>query len=475
MVKIKSFIDEKSIRVKFWLYFSGMAFFILLLLWLLQIVFINSFYQSMKVKETEKIGKAITHEFGKEKFEDFILMYSFEKSVGIQIYEGDGTLVFPLNPLDYFYQPTLEKGDFEKYFKPLIENNLNDRTYVEPFKGSQSSSILYVSYLGEEAGEKYFLSVSASVNPVDSTVEILKDQLIAVSIISLIVAFILSFFLSNRLAAPLTNMAKIARRLGSGDFDVEFPKDSYTEINDLSKTLNYATGELTKTIEVRKDLIANVSHDFKTPLTVIKSYAEMVRDISGENKILREKHINTILQETDYLTNFVNDLLSLSKIESELEELSLEEFDLLELTQEVMSRFEFLKTDDGYIFPLEVKGDTKIVADRNKIRQVIYNFLSNAINYSKDKKIVEVSIIEIDNRVKFTVTDHGIGIDETNQRNIWDRYYRVRDNYERQVVGTGLGLYICKNILKLHHFDFGVESELNQGSSFYFISSERKE
>ncbi|MCD1146941.1 HAMP domain-containing histidine kinase [Peptoniphilus sp. KCTC 25270] len=468
MIRKRVVLDEKSIRVKFWLYFSGMALFILLLLWLLQIVFINSFYQSMKIRETKNIGETITKEFGNENFEDSILTYSFEKSVGIQIYNDSGSLIFPLNPLDYFYQPIIQIKDFNKYFQPLIEQNLQDITYVEPFKESESSSILYVSYLGEQAGEKYFLAVSANVDPVESTVEILKNQLIIVSAISIILAFILSYFLSSRLAAPLTNMAKTARQLGRGNYDVKFQTGDYTEITDLANTLNYATGELTKTIEVRKDLIANVSHDLKTPLTVIKSYGEMIRDISGDNKELRNQHIQTILEESDYLTSFVNDLLDLSKIESELEDLHLEEFSLEELTKEVMHRFDYLRKEQGYEFPIFVQGKNDIVADKNKIRQVIYNFISNGVNYSKDKKRIEVHIEEKENWIEYSVKDFGIGIAEDKVKQIWDRYYRVRDNYERQVVGTGLGLYICQNILTLHKFDFGVESKINEGSRFYF-------
>ena len=335
-------VDQKSIRVKFWLYFSGMALFILLLLWLLQIVFINSFYKSMKIRDTEKVGRTVTRLFGKEDFEDTLLRYSFEKNLSLQVYNDRGGLVFPLNPLDYIYQPTISGDDFFTYFQPLLKNDKTEETYVADYKNENASTILYVSYLGEEAGQKYFLAVSANVDPVDSTVEILKDQLMIVSIISLMVAFILSLYLSSRLARPLSDMAKTARALGQGNYDVQFKEQDYTEINDLARTLNYATGELTDALEMRKDLIANVSHDFKTPLTVIKSYGEMIRDISGDNKELRDKHVQTIIEEADYLTHFVNDLLDLSRVESGLGQLNLDAVDLKALTEDVLCRFKNL-------------------------------------------------------------------------------------------------------------------------------------
>ena len=458
-------VDQKSIRVKFLMYFSGMALFILILLWLLQIVFINSFYESMKIRDTEKVGRAVTTRFGKEDFEDTLLRYSFEKNLSLQVYNEKGGLVFPLNPLDYMYQPMISGEDFFTYFQPLLKNDKTEETYVNDYKNEESSSILYVSYLGVEAGEKYFLAVSTNVDPVDSTVEILKDQLIIVSTISLVLAFILSLYLSSRLARPLSDMAKTARALGQGNYDVQFKEQDYTEMNDLARTLNYATGELTDALEMRKDLIANVSHDFKTPLTVIKSYGEMIRDISGDNKALREKHVETILEETDYLTHFVNDLLDLSRVESGLGQLNSESVDLKALTKDVLCRFKNLERT-GYTFAIH--GEGTMVCDENKIRQVIYNFITNAVNYSTDKKQIDIYMIEQRGYITYCVRDYGRGMADEDRDKIWERFYRGRDNHERQVVGTGLGLFICKNILDLHGFDYGVKSKLGVGSTFYF-------
>lgn len=465
-------VDQKSIRVKFWLYFSGMALFILLLLWLLQIVFINSFYKSMKIRDTEKVGRTVTRLFGKEDFEDTLLRYSFEKNLSLQVYNDRGGLVFPLNPLDYIYQPTISADDFFTYFQPLLKNDKTEETYVADYKNENASTILYVSYLGEEAGQKYFLAVSANVDPVDSTVEILKDQLMIVSIISLMVAFILSLYLSSRLARPLSDMAKTARALGQGNYDVQFKEQDYTEINDLARTLNYATGELTDALEMRKDLIANVSHDFKTPLTVIKSYGEMIRDISGDNKELRNKHVQTIIEEADYLTHFVNDLLDLSRVESGLGQLNLDAVDLKSLTEDVLCRFKNLERT-GYTFL--VHGEGSVVCDENKMRQVIYNFITNAVNYSTDKKQIDIYMIAQKDRITYCVRDYGRGMADGDQDKIWDRFYRGRDNHERQVVGTGLGLFICKNILDLHGFNYGVKSKLGEGSTFYFKCPKKTE
>ena len=251
--------------------------------------------------------------------------------------------------------------------------------------------------------------------------------------------------------------------------DVVFKKGDYAEIDNLAEALNRATEELTKTVEMRKDLIANVSHDLKTPLTVIKSYGEMIRDISGDDPKKREAHINTIIEEADNLTDFVNDLLDLSKFESGMEMLKLEEYDLKEIAREVVDRFKLSKEKDGYSFIIECEGDTNIVCDKNQISQVIYNWISNAVSYTLDDREIRVKIIGTDEKVELHVVDKGIGIDESQLQTIWNRFFRVRDNHRRSSVGTGLGLYIVKSILELHGFEYGVNSTLGKGSDFYFI------
>ena len=219
---------------------------------------------------------------------------------------------------------------------------------------------------------------------------------------------------------------------------------------------------------MRKDLIANVSHDLKTPLTVIKSYGEMIRDISGDNPELRKEHVNTIIQEADNLTLLVNDLLDLSKVESELSHLQKYPLDLEKLARSVLNRFKMMEQYNGYHFDLEVKGAGVILADESKMRQVLYNFIANAVNYAGLDKQVLIKITETGDQVLCQVIDHGKGIPEDQQKYIWDRYYRVQKNHSRFIVGTGLGLFIVKSILDLHDFNYGVESKVNEGSCFYF-------
>lgn len=470
----KSFkLDKNTMMFKLWKYFSAFGAVILVVLWLLQIVFLNNFYEYMKIREVTKIGNYLRMEYNSSDFEYKILNYSQKKGVNIEVIDQGGHLIYPLNWVEALFKPKIMDEDtFDEFFGEIALGKEKYQVYTVKFPNLENPTLLYAGYLGTDGESSYFIKIKTSLEPVDSTTDILKQMLLMVSVLSLILALNLSYFISKRLSKPLVNMSKTAKKLGHGNYDVSFRKGDYTEIDDLADTLNYATNELTKTIEVRKDLIANVSHDLKTPLTVIKSYGEMIRDISGNNEKMRNEHIETIIRESDHLTDLVNDLLDLSKLESNLESINFIPIDLGILAKNIVERFEIQKERDGYYFNFEIEGNTVVLGDGKKIQQVMYNLINNAINYSKDKKTIDIKICNIDGKVRFDCIDMGVGIKEEDLNNVWERFYRVRDNHTRPTVGTGLGLYIVKSILELHGFTYGVNSKIGEGSDFYFIADE---
>ncbi|MDO5650390.1 MAG: HAMP domain-containing sensor histidine kinase, partial [Gallicola sp.] len=242
------------------------------------------------------------------------------------------------------------------------------------------------------------------------------------------------------------------------------------EIDQLSQTLNYATGELSKMDEMRVSIVANVSHDLKTPLTVIKSYSEMIKDISGENKDLRNKHLDIIISEADRLTDMVNSILDVSKLEMQMDELNKEVISLREHTERIIQRLDVLRTTGNYKFIIEGDSQGLICADPRMMDQVLYNFTSNAISFAGADKTIIFRIEEKGEEIIYSVEDHGRGIANSEKEKIWDRYYTDHHNHVRNLVGTGLGLHIVRVILQKHSFQYGVDSELGKGSKFYFIA-----
>ena len=264
-------------------------------------------------------------------------------------------------------------------------------------------------------------------------------------------------------------MNDTAKKLSKGDYNIVFEKCGYEELDELADTLNKATNSLERTDEIKRELIANVSHDLKTPLTMIKAYSEMIRDLSGDNKEKREEHLKVIIDETDRLTRLVNDMMDLSKIESGIISINKEKINFTEMASSLIDRIKLSNIDTEHTIEYIIPKDLYVLADKTKIEQVLYNLIINAIKHSGEgEKKILIKATATQKRVKVEVIDNGVGISKEDLEHIWDRYYKASDSFTRQVQGSGLGLSIVKNILIKHSSDFGVESELGNGSNFWF-------
>jgi signal transduction histidine kinase len=263
-------------------------------------------------------------------------------------------------------------------------------------------------------------------------------------------------------------MTESARKLAHGDVNVKFDYGGYSEIDDLADTLNFATGELSKMDELRRDLIANVSHDIKTPLTMIKAYAEMIKELSGDHPIKRNEHLDIILSEANHLNRLVNDMLQLSLNQSNKLAIDPTQFYLKKKMSEIIGLFAGF-TDSGQVdIELIIDRKLKVEADEVKFGQVMFNYINNAIRHIGDDKKVIIKAEVIDKMVRVSVIDHGLGIESSHLPYIWDRYYKIDKNYTRESDGgTGLGLAIAKSICVAHHLNFGVISSEGAGATFY--------
>lgn len=321
----------------------------------------------------------------------------------------------------------------------------------------------------EYAGEPHILFVTYSVSIVRDTVLNLQLYLLIIGLGIFAGAVVASFILSKRLTSGLKTMSDTAVLLAEGNYDIRFTNADYKEMAQLSDTLNYVRDEVKKSEDFQREILANVTHDLKTPLTMIKAYASMIKEISGDNPEKREKHLQVIIDEADRLTGLVNDVLNVSKLQANMSDVRLKVFNLTELVYGIINKFGYLQETQGYSFMLDVEPNLYTRADAEKISQVIYNLLGNAANYTGEDKTVYISLnSSMDGkRVRFAVKDTGKGIPKEDLPDIWNRFYRVKENHNRPVKGTGLGLNIVKAILESHSFDFGVESEVEKGSTFW--------
>ena len=315
--------------------------------------------------------------------------------------------------------------------------------------------------------------VTTPVEATESAIRVLKTELLFITITLIVISSIVAIYLSYYLTKPIKKIEEKSKKLGEGNYNVKFETGSYTEVDNLAKTLNSVTTELKKTDDLRRELISNVSHDLKTPLTMIKSYAEMMIDIP-QTKEKQDEKLNIIVEETDRLNILVNDIVNLSKLESNIEELNLEVINLSELLKTIVNRFNYLIEMENYIFEVNIEDNLYTKVDKNKISQVIYNLIGNAINYTgKDKRVI-INLYEKNNYIYFEVKDTGMGINKKDIDNIWDKYYKVEIKHKRNIVSTGLGLSIVRNVLDKHKLKYGVISKSRKGTTFYVVFTKNK-
>lgn len=477
-MKLQSNIDtannvkSKTIYYRIFLYFAAFSVVILLTLWFLQIFFLQAFYQEMKLRELYDAADAIDQSLETDTLFETSARLAAQSDIYIQIERAGSSVPIYFTDSSLFSDRSMQFA--QRYNTSALKAKLNNDTKSIVVKQTTSpgntETMIYASILGIEAstGKTLYCFIFSPLVPVESTINILAKMLIIVTILSTFIGVIMSLVISRRLARPLNSISKSAAQLAEGHYDIKFEGTGYAETEELAATLNYAAEELSKSDRLQKDLVANVSHDLKTPLTMVKSYAEMIRDISGDNPEKRNRHLQVIISEADRLNLLVNDLTSLSKMQAGVDSLNLTDVDLKSVASDVIESFSLHAEQDGFRFELDAQGNTMVPADEKKIYRVFSNLIGNAVRYSGDDRRITINIAEKQERVRCEVIDRGQGISEDDLTSIWDRYYQSSSNHSRTSKGSGLGLSIVKQIFILHRADYGVESVENEGSTFWF-------
>jgi len=465
-LKHRIHFDFKSLNFKLWAYFALFSALLMIVLWFLQIFFLTTYYQEMKIRETVRMASIIEKQYGKEGFLEKVYEFSITNDMYIQIQTPE-RIILPA-PTEERIRPYIYVEEMTIVKRALLRSNELSVSVIIPEPRTDTNTLAYAAYLDSSAESPVILYLFSPLYPVSSTISILQRQLVYVMIISLILAFVISFYLSNRITRPIRNITSSAKKLAEGNYGIVFTGGHYTEIVNLADTLTYTSYRLEKTDTLQKDLMANVSHDLRTPLTMVKSYAEMIRDLSGDNPEKRAAHLQVIIEEADRLNKLVSDMLTLSRVQSGALPLEKSQFQIRETLESLLQAYSLICEQEGYQIQLNCREDLTIYADEAKIRQVVSNLLNNAVKYCGEDKLVIVSVFESENRLRFEITDHGMGIPKDEVEQVWERYYKASTNHVRSTSGTGLGLAIVKEILLLHNAKFGVLSQTGKGSTFWF-------
>ena len=326
-------------------------------------------------------------------------------------------------------------------------------------------TVIFSKIVSDKTGTSYMVIINTLIGPVDATVNTLRVQLYYITAFMIFFSLLLSFIIAKKVSKPIEKINNSAKILSSGNYSIFFDGSGYKEISELSDTLNYAAKELSKVEGLRKELIANVSHDLRTPLTLIGGYAEAMRDLPNENT---SENAQIIIDETKRLTTLVNDMLDISTLQANMQLANISSFNLTDTIKKSINNMCELLKKDGYGIDFISSETVTLKGDETRITQAFYNLLVNAINYTgADKKIIVSQVLKGDS-VRIEVTDTGDGIALADLPYIWDRYYKSDKNHKRGLTGTGLGLSIVRSIIDMHKGNYGVESKEGEGSTFWF-------
>lgn len=463
-------------------YFSGFAVFIIVILWLFQTVFLDIIYKSAKLYDMKRCADSLVESVINDDIENGVKLFSTKYNSCISVYEivrstgkqiaGNHiqtTCVIHNISADSLLNEMYSGAKTSAYYIKRIEISTSDNTTNNSEstqnENTPKATTVICSTAIQKNGTDFLILIDSEILPLASTTRILNYQLTIITIILIFAAAIISAVISKKISKPFKDMSREASLLATGRYNVNFNNTSFLEAKQLGDALNYAAEELSKLDSMQKELIANISHDLRTPLTLISGYSEVMRDIPGE---MTPENMQIIIDETERLSSLVNDMLELSKLADEEAITHYEVFDLNEVIEETIKRYDKLVERKGYKILFKANKKVKVNADKTRILQVIYNLINNAVNYTGKDKTVSVKLYAENAKIKISITDTGEGIPPEQLPLIWEKYYRGGTFHKRETVGSGLGLSIVKKVLLLHEAHFGVTSKIGNGSTFWF-------
>ncbi len=481
-------MKSKSFGRKLWLYFVLFTAIIFGVLWVLQTIFLQGFYNRMTMNRIRSAANSIILARNTDVIVEELNSLAYQNALLVFVTDLNGTVLYSGDEHTYHeqrqnhaYSEEINENPYHKgeelnwqkgAFRNLPEGygdflrRLNESDGTVSYLENDSDTFIYGARLTFD-GTEAALYISKALGSVSGAISVLRVQLIWVTLFSLLLGFLIAYFIARKFASPIKSITSYAKRIGAAPGELVFENGFCREIDELADTLTQASDNLWKAENIRREFFANISHDLRTPLTMIKGYAEMVRDFSWEEEKSRENDLAVIIKESDRLSALVNEILDYSAIQSGGPELHKTKVNVSALAERTAAGFLPLCTKNGLQIDTEITENLFACCDENSITRVMYNFIDNALTHSASGQKIRVCVKRIDDTIRFSVQDFGEGIDKADLPYIWERYF-TRKQQQRNKTGSGLGLAISKEILSAHNARFGVDSEAGKGSIFWF-------
>lgn len=455
---------KRSLKTQLSLTNAIMVLFTVLLISFLSNIFINlkfkDYISEQQKQKTKEIVSSLSQQYNttldiwNENFIHTIGMYALYDGYIIKVYDLDEESVWDAEKHDMTLcmqvMADISERMKEKY--PKINGEFISKSY-DLIQKEQKVGSISISYFGP-----YFLSESDF-----EFLSALNIILISIGICSLILSILIGWIMATRISKPILKTVDIAKEISAGNYSIGFDDTTKTkELDELILSINHLAKSLKDQEELRKQLTADVSHELRTPLTTVATHLEAMIEGVWEPT---DDRLKSCYEEINRITKLVRDLEQLAKAESNNLKLNKTSIKLMNIISSIIRLFEIEIKNKN--LNITIDGDLgELIADKDRINQVVRNLLSNAIKYTLDNGHINIKIIDTEKSVIFNIEDDGIGISEKDIPFIFERFYRADKSRNRKTGGTGIGLAIVKSIIIAHGGKIEVESRFNYGSSF---------
>lgn len=459
-----------------------------------QSLFFKRFYISQKQDKLNSGMQKFVSEYSEsmtdEETQNLIKKYEEDYDIQIGMLDSDGELL--LSPITQENRnQNLKMRELVDYINRWIKGSnisqlKNKKTSVIASSKSRQGYTNLVSITNINKLSHLAFGM-VSLQPVDEAASSMREFFIYFYIAAIFFIVILSLVYSNMISKPLIVINKSATKMAKLDFSEKCNVNSNDEIGNVAASLNFLSGNLHSALSSlkeanlklkediekerdieknRKQFVAAVSHELKTPISLIDGYAVGLKDevFEGEDK---DYYLDIIIDEARKMSGLVTDMLDLSQLESGSFKLKCENFDLSELLDETSKKYEGIIEDKSVKLNMELIKGTTIYADWTRMEQVITNFITNSIRFVNENGIIYIRMLKQDGKVKVEIENTGSSISDDEMSKIWYRFYKIDKSRNRKLGGTGIGLSIVKNILRLHGYSYGAENTEN-GVKFFF-------
>ncbi|PEG13120.1 two-component sensor histidine kinase [Bacillus toyonensis] len=439
-------------------------------------------------KKINELGEKLKNKYKpkdpskKEDYSEYKIAY--DKEIPGKYLEGKITkvqLVGEKEQSNFIYTNNLFMERIQEFQADLLLNEKNtnyDSLQEIDYEQNDIKYKLIIKPIKDKSGIITYIFSMTSLQPVDEAVQMIQEYYVYIIMFVLLLIFLVSFYYSKKIARPLLQINKTTKKIANLDFSERVPVMSKDEIGDLSQNINVLSNTLHSHIEqlqqdiekekqlehTRKEFISGVSHELKTPLSIMKSCISILKDGVANHK--KEYYFKAMEKEVDKMDMLIVDMLELAKFESGTYKMQMDVFYIDKAIQHICEQL-YLEITKKQLHVHTHLAAIEVIANHHRMEQVLTNFITNAIRYTPEKENIIISTIDEPSRIKVCIENKGAHIEEDQLDKIWDRFYRVDTARQRSQGGTGLGLAISKNILELHGAEYGVHNTVN-GVLFYF-------